>query len=161
MRAMNAVLVAVLILSLATAVVHASGPIGIYGIVERVVFEPNEQAPERIQVWGAFAYADGSLVQTEKGFSAVRRGYLYFRDPTRSPNILKEWRDLKAIAGTGQAVAFGTYIYIGAFPTQPAERPPYGIYLPSGGDAIDLRVRLESEPPASPAIYASNVGMVK
>jgi hypothetical protein len=161
MRAMTALLVTMLILSFVSVVVYASGPIGIYSIVEKVVFEPNEQAPERIQVWGAFAYADGGLIQTEKGFSAVKKGYLYFRDPTRSPTILKEWRDLKAIAGTGQAVAFGTYIYIGAFPTQPGERPPNGIYLPAGGDPIDLRVRLESEAPASPAIYASNVGLVK
>ena len=50
---------------LATALVFAaplkaSGPLGIYGIVEKVVFEPNEQAPERIQLWGAFAYVDGA-----------------------------------------------------------------------------------------------------
>jgi hypothetical protein len=161
MRAMTAFLAAMLVLSFVSTVVLASGPIGIYGIVEKVVFEPNEQAPERIQIWGAFAYADGGLIQTEKGFSAVKKGYLYFRDPSRSPTIIKEWRDLKSIAGTGEAVAFGRYIYIGAFPTQPGERPPYGIYLPSGGDAIDLRVRLESETPASPAIYSANLGLVK
>ena len=38
----------------------ASGPLGIYGIVEKVVFEPNEAAPERIQVWGAFTYVNGA-----------------------------------------------------------------------------------------------------
>jgi hypothetical protein len=161
MRAIRSFLVALLILSISATVLHASGPIGIYGIVEKVVFEPNEQAPERIQVWGAFAYADESLVQNERGISAVKKGYLYFVDLTRSEIIRKEWRDLKAIAGTGQAVGFGSWIYIGAFPTQPGEPPPYGIYLPSGGYAIDLRVREESEPPSSPSIYSTNAGMIK
>jgi hypothetical protein len=31
------------------------------------------------------------------------------------PTELKEWSDLKAVAGTGQAVAFGRWGYIGAF----------------------------------------------
>src|SRR5687768_10357820 len=56
----------------------ASGPLGIYGIVEKVVFEPNEQSPERIQVWGAFAYVDGG-VGSSLTVSAPKRGYLYFR----------------------------------------------------------------------------------
>jgi len=33
----------------------ASDPVGVYAIVDKVVFEPNETNPERIQVWGAFA----------------------------------------------------------------------------------------------------------
>ena len=37
----------------------ASGPVGIYGIIDKVVFEPNEQNAERLQVWGVFAYVDG------------------------------------------------------------------------------------------------------
>ena len=59
----------------------ASGPLGIYGIVERVVMEPNEKAPERIQVWGAFAYVDG-MAGEGLTVSAAKRGYLYFRLPT-------------------------------------------------------------------------------
>ena len=31
-----------------------NGNIGIYGIVDKVVFEPDENAPERIQIWGLF-----------------------------------------------------------------------------------------------------------
>ena len=61
---------------LAAARLFASGPIGIYGIVEKVVFEPNERSPERIQVWGAFAYVDGGA-NSGLGVSAVKRGYLY------------------------------------------------------------------------------------
>src|SRR5687768_719730 len=93
----------------------ASGPLGIYGIVDKVVFEPDDRAPERVQVWGAFAYVDswpgGSV-------SAARRGYLYFTLPQRvgtTPGevelIRREWADLKAVAGTAQAVGFGEWRY--------------------------------------------------
>jgi hypothetical protein len=156
---MASFLVAVLILSIPEVVMPASGPAGIYGIVEKVVFEPNEQAPERIQIWGAFAYV-GGLTQTELGFADVKKGYLYFVDPVRSEIIRKEWRDLKAIAGTGQAIGFGNWTYTGALPTQPGDRAPHGFYLP-GGYVIDLRVRPASEPPASPASYAVNAGIIK
>ncbi len=37
----------------------ASGPIGVYGIVEKVVFEPNDKNPERVQVFGAFVHVEG------------------------------------------------------------------------------------------------------
>jgi hypothetical protein len=150
----------VAILAIAATAAYASGPIGVYGIVEKVVFEPNEQGPERIQVWGAFAYADGGVVQGA-GSSAVKKGYLYFSNPTRSEIVLREWRDFKAVAGTGQAVGFGTWIYIGGFPKEPDQVPPNGIYHPGGGNPIDLRVRPESEAPKSPAVYVANAGMVK
>ena len=39
----------------------ASGPVGIYAMVDKVVFEPNDTAPERIQIWGAFALVDGGV----------------------------------------------------------------------------------------------------
>jgi hypothetical protein len=30
----------------------------IYAVVDKVVLEPNEQAPTQIQLWGTFAYGD-------------------------------------------------------------------------------------------------------
>ncbi|MBW8895458.1 MAG: hypothetical protein JF613_04655 [Acidobacteria bacterium] len=38
---------------------RASDMVGIYGIVEKVVLEPSDAAPQRVQVWGAFALAEG------------------------------------------------------------------------------------------------------
>ncbi len=67
--------IAVLFVFLMAPRLIASGPVGIYGIVEKVVFEPNERSPERIQVWGAFAYVDGGA-NSGLGVSAVKRGYL-------------------------------------------------------------------------------------
>jgi hypothetical protein len=164
--------IAVLFVFLAAARLIASGPIGIYGIVERVVFEPNERSPERIQVWGAFAYVDGGA-NSGLGVSAVKRGYLYFRLPSASvanaqavEAAKKEWTDLKAVAGTGQAIGFGSWGYIGSFAgLQPQARstmPPYILErAPGGGAQTDLRVRPESEAPTSPAAYQTEFGIVK
>ena len=110
-----------LVLFAVSASVSASGRIGFYGIVEKVVFEPNETAPERIQVWGAFMYVDGGASKNI-ATSAAKRGYLYFKiqslhsgyTPQAQVDLnKKEWADLKAVAGTGQAVGFGSYGYIG------------------------------------------------
>jgi hypothetical protein len=149
----------------------ASGPLGIYGIVEKVVLEPNEQAPERIQVWGAFAYVDGAAGLT---VSTAKRGYLYFRlpaaadgvtNPSQVEVIKNEWADLKAVAGTGQAIGFGRWGYIGAFPgLQPdtrSKRPPYILEYSQVNQQTDLRVRPASEAPGSPALYQTNAGIVK
>ena len=147
----------------------ASGPMGIYGIVEKVVFEPNDTAPERIQVWGAFAYVEGGST-TGLQTSAAKRGYLYFRLPdapgSQVEPVKREWADLKAVAGTGQAVAFGRWGYIAGFGSlQPDVKPtrPSMIYenVPRGGADADLRVRPESEAPTAPAAYQPNVGVVR
>jgi hypothetical protein len=162
----------VLLFSLKTS--HASGPVGIYGIVEKVVFEPNERAPERIQVWGAFAYAEGAGGRA-LSISPAKRGYLYFKLPTVIPGfteasqletVRKEWADLKAVAGTGQAIAFGSWGYIGDFgrldPATRSNNPPYLLErAPRGGEMTDMRVRPASEAPASPAAYQTNAGIVK
>jgi hypothetical protein len=158
----------------ASAGISASGRIGYYGIVERVVFEPSETAPERIQVWGAFAYVDGGASQGGST-SAVKRGYLYFKLRSDFPGFTsqsevdlkkREWADLKAIAGTGQAIGFGAWGYIGSFgvlqPDSVAARPSF-LYerKPSGGELADLRVRPAGEAPSSPATYQTETGIVK
>jgi|SRR5579862_8266465 len=159
---------------LSSATVFGSGGIGFYGIVEKVVFEPNADAPERIQVFGAFAYVDGPGGQS-LAISPVKRGYLYFKIRSDIPAFTsqsqvdatkKEWADLKAVAGTGQAIGFGQWGYIGRFdvlqPDTIAPRPSF-LYenKPSGGAEADLRVRPASENPSKPATYQTNIGVVK
>ena len=164
-------IVAVAVWLAATVSVTASGPLGIYGIVEKVVFEPNEQAPERLQVWGAFAYVDGGPGESLT-VSQAKRGYLYFRMPAAADAVqfdLKaignEWRDLKAVAGTGQAVGFGQWSYIGGFsglqPDTRSSMPPYILEHSRGNPNTDLRVRPASEAPAAPALYLTSTGVVK
>jgi hypothetical protein len=144
----------------------ASGPVGIYGIIEKVVFEPNESAPERVQVWGAFAYVDGGPGGT--AISAVKRGYLYFqgsKNPTPAVE-LREWSDLKSVAGTGQAVGFGRWAYSGQFgslePGASSNDPPH-IFASTGTQPAmtDMRVRSESEAANRPATYQTNTGVMK
>jgi hypothetical protein len=151
------------------APVSASGPLGIYAIIEKVVFEPNDEAPERVQVWGAFAYVDGANSLT---VSAAKKGYLYFRLPPSADfpesyvtTIRNEWADLKAVAGTGQAVGFGRWGYIGGFgaldPDVATRTPPYIFERSPGNPLTDLRVHPASAAPGNPALYATNAGMVK
>jgi hypothetical protein len=160
--------VAAYVFVMGTALVVASGPIGVYGIVERVVFEPSASAPERIQVWGAFAYAEigGGPI----AFSSAKRGYMYFRMPASATpaaveTIKKEWADLQSVAGTGQAIAFGSWGYIGGFgglqPDTRSNTPPYILENGPGNPQTDLRVRPASEAPAGPAQYQTNAGIVK
>jgi len=153
--------------------VSASGPMGVYGIIEKVVFEPDEARAERIQVWGAFAYVDGGASST-LGVSKAERGYLYFRlpDPNPAPTgltdlVRREWADLKAVAGGGQVVGFGRWRYTGAFqalnPGASSATPPhiYAVTGGGGGGQTDLRVRPATEKPTAPATYQTDSGIVK
>jgi hypothetical protein len=155
-------LLALVALSVAATPPAPSGAIGIFGIIERVAFEPDDRAPERIKVWGAFAYVDGGV----RGLtiSPAKRGFMYFTLPSRNtdPATIRatraEWNDLKAVAGTGQAVGFGQWWYIGQFGgLHPDEVPP------SGYPAADLRVRSPTDTVmrGGPASYDTNVGVVK
>lgn len=157
------VLAALVLTSLAAAR-PASDTMAFYGLIEKVVFEPNPRSPDRVQLWGAFAYANVSPQSAVA--SRVRRGYLYFRlpEPTTARQIdtvRTEWRDLASLAGTGQAVGFGRWAYVGTFPTEPAAKPQLWMGLERGGPIQDLRVRQASEAPSDPAMYETNIGIVK
>ena len=147
---------AALLAGLAVAEPHASGQAGIYGIIERVVFEPSDGSPDRVQVWGAFALiermpsdyrgANDTHVQgqtfTNYQYQPPTRGYRYFKLPETavdSANAKREWADLASVAGTRQAVAFG---YWDRF----------------RGDTI-MQVRPASAKPSDPDVYLTNVGV--
>jgi hypothetical protein len=173
MRAATTALVLTGLLS-TTVSARSSGALGIYGIVEKVVFEPNETAPTRLQVWGAFAFVEG-LPGPGLTVSPAARGYLYFRLPTaddgetrvtRPDTIRREWTDLKAVAGTGRAVGFGSWGYFGDFADLRADVDSrslrgYVIEASPGRPITDLRVRPATEKPTSPALYQTETGMVK
>jgi hypothetical protein len=85
---------------------RASDPTGIYAFVDRVVLEPSDAAPERIQVWGGFALAK---TENRNDYRDAERGYMYFKLRPGDEAVCKnEWADLKSVAGTGQIVAFGS-----------------------------------------------------
>ena len=85
--------------------VQASDPVGVYCVIEKVVFEPNEAKPNRIQVWGAFSLSDG---KSGDGYLPPQYGYMYFTiAPVQERAAFAEWTDLKKVAGTGDLIAFG------------------------------------------------------
>lgn len=105
-RTIVAALVAGFALSIFTLNANAvSDWIGIYARIDKVVLEPGGAAPERIQIWGAFALASKKDRNT---YEPAQRGYLYYSiKPGKEEVCRKEWTDLKAIAGTGQIIGFG------------------------------------------------------
>jgi len=87
------------------AVVQASDMVGVYAVVDKVTLEPSDTAPERIQIWGAFALADEKDGST---YGPAQRGYMYYTCPQGKESICrKEWADLKSVAGKGTGVGFG------------------------------------------------------
>jgi len=82
----------------------ASDPVGIYALIDRVVFEPDEKAPERVQLWGAFALAKED---SRDDYKEPEVGYMYFSLPSEKAEVArKEWADMKEVAREGEVVAF-------------------------------------------------------
>jgi hypothetical protein len=116
------------------AIPRASVPIGVYAMVEKVVLEPNDTQPQRIQIWGAFALAD----RTPSGYGPAQRGYLYYSCPAGQETICRnEWNDIKSAAGKDALIGFGDR-------NRPRDR-----------------VRAVDERPASPSTYPIQMGVFK
>jgi len=112
----------------------ASDPVGVYAFVDKIVLEPSDGAPERIQVWGGFALAQGSSYD----YTPATRGYMYFKlNPGKEEICRNEWNDLKSVAGTGQIVTFGRR------------------------HADNGTVRKTDSKPANPDVYPTGWGMTK
>ena len=148
----------------------AADMLGIFGTIDKVVFEPEESHAERVQLWGVFGYTDCC-----GGISKVQRGYLYFQLPIagnasqedRVTLARTEWRDFKAVAGTHQAVGFGFWSDPG--PVRGLKKTGQRIsgstyeveFAPANASQKALRVRPASEAPSSPAEYRTDIGVVK
>jgi hypothetical protein len=111
---------------------HASDRTGIYAVVDKVVFEPNEQNPERVQIWGTFAVATRG---DQDLYDPVQTGYLYFRAGTGRDVTRAEWSDLKSLAGTKRIAGFSSRF------------------------GQSLHVRNATEKPAAPDTYVTGIGV--
>ena len=140
----------------------------VFGIVERVVFEPNEKDPKRIKVYGAFAllYTAQDPVLKEGSPYSPTKGFLYFKLPEADRSDIekqlqaaakKEWADLKAVAGTGQAISFGSWssAYLGT-----SRNTRVNGFVSVDGDH-SLRVYSASERGADAIPYTMDSGIVK
>ena len=85
---------------------YASGPIGVYALVEKVAFEPSAEKPDRIRITGVFITAEEGSSDV---YSAPQPGYLYLALPRGNEQLARrEWEDLKSIAGSRQVVGLGS-----------------------------------------------------
>jgi hypothetical protein len=110
-------------------------PVGAYCILEQVIVDPDDDAPGRVQMWGAFVLADSAATG---GYGHASRGYMYYAcPPARSTACKSEWADLRWISGTGKAIGYGL------------RGKPIG------------RLRREDETVASPDPYPLDGGLVK
>jgi hypothetical protein len=167
MKPFKAVVTAVCVLFTA-GVLMASGPVGVYAVLEKVVFEPNEANAERIQLWGAFAFVDGGI-SINAATDKPQRGYLYFYLPDSATEAemkiaRTEWADLKAVAGTAQVVAFGNWGYIGGFSREGGNEIFVDVPSPNGRGyrGIKLDVLTRTPPDVrNAAPYVTNTGIVK
>ncbi len=84
----------------------ASDPSGIYALLEKVVFLPDDAKPERVELHGAFAIAAG---QHGDYYTSPRWGRVVLRAPDKkTDDCIAQWRDLARVAGTRQVVAFSS-----------------------------------------------------
>jgi hypothetical protein len=121
------------LVALSTAPAGASDPLGVYAVIEKVIVEPSDAAAERVQIWGAFALADG---QRGDGYGTPQRGYVYYSCPKGQERTCRnEWADLSSVAGKGVGIGFG------------------GRYLATG------RIRKTDEKPANPDTYPIRMGV--
>src|SRR5579862_4946787 len=94
-----------LALVLCLGVLHASGPIAVYALVDKVEFQPNVDKPESIRISGVFITA----AESSDTYSSAQSGYLYFTLPQSDQELARrEWADLKSVAGSRQIVGFGS-----------------------------------------------------
>ena len=93
---------------LSGACLRASDPIGVFALVDKVALEPNAIAPASIQIWGSFSLAD-DRDPARDAYKSPQKGYLYYKLPDEKADAArKEWKDLAAVAGTGQVIGFGS-----------------------------------------------------
>src|SRR5437762_13960938 len=93
-----------LLLSLATSTAAAkSSSIGIYAVIDEVKFDHGPSS-NLVRISGAFIVP---RPMSSGEYQTPQRGYLYFRiSPGAEQAARKDWNQLKAVAGMGQACGF-------------------------------------------------------
>ena len=128
---------------LCLGVAQASDIVGVYSLMSSVTMEPSADHPQRIVITGVFAMSKPEPQRTSfnDDYLPPQRGFLYFSlpsDPAKAETVLKEWSDIKAVAGTGKVIAFG-----------------------GRNQFRQLRVRPSNEKPSSPDVYELQLGVTK
>jgi hypothetical protein len=123
--------------------VNASDWVAVYGRIDKVILEPRPDAPTTIQVWGVFSLARPN---DRNDYLPPARGYLYFEVADRKEVALKEWADLRQVAGTGQIVSFGSRFDLHARIRKAGERPEHPDPYVVGNGLTRVRGNTEYSP---------------
>jgi hypothetical protein len=145
---------AMILAALSIGRAQASGPVGVYALIDKVTMEPSAENPERILIYGVFSIRMGN---DQGSFQAPQRGYLYYTLPSGANRglILREWSDLKAAAGTRTVIAFGGTSF-GDFIADPNGGP---LHTPPPYRAP--RLRKTGDKPGNPDPYETGAGLSK
>jgi hypothetical protein len=117
--------VAVLALALGSRV-WAGGPPPVYVVVDKVVLEPNANAPERIRIEGCFVRQTEELLREmketglpwAKTYGKPVEGYVYLSiEPGKEKECRAVWAEWQKAAGTGKVVAVGACTVGGSLQT--------------------------------------------
>jgi hypothetical protein len=123
-------LAAVLMLS---GPVMAGGPPPVCMVVDKIVMEPDANAPTRIQIWGTFIFCPN-----RSSFSKPVSGYLYYSaGEGQEEACRKEWAKLQKLAVEGHIVALGN----------------------CGEPKVDGHLRKASDKPVSPVSFPVGEGL--
>ena len=97
----------------------AGGPPPVYVVVDKVVLEPNADAPERIRIEGCFVRQTEELLREmkekglpwEKTYGKPVEGYVYMSiEPGKEKECRAEWAKWQKAAGTGKVVSVGACV---------------------------------------------------
>jgi hypothetical protein len=118
--------------------------ISAYARIDKVVLEPNDASPERVQIWGAFSLA---VKDNRFDYQPPQKGYLYFSlKPGKEAACRAEWSDLKKMAGTDAIVGFGVRGATGRL-RKADEKPADPDVYPIGGGIVRMSDRGTEYPP--------------
>jgi len=142
-----AIFSALLLLLPPNSVVAKSATVGIYAIIDQVVFEPTGGLPKFARISGVFVVP---VRMSSGSYQRPQKGYLYFRiAPGTEQATRKDWSALSILAGSGKVVAFGQYWVPN--PDDPQGNPHH---------SLEVKVHAEGEsatPDAYPIPYPRGV----
>jgi hypothetical protein len=106
---------------------RAGGPPPVCMVVDKLILEPTAEAPTRIQIWGTFAFLDGST-----SYGKPVQGYLYYRTASgKEEQCRKEWAKLKELVSGKHIVSYGI----------------------CGSPRVESDLRKSMEKPTAPAVF--------
>lgn len=140
MRTMNPLLLAAPLFAALLAVpalapAPASDPVGVYGLIDKVVLLPDEQKPTEAEIHGTFAVARGYGEYS----MAPAVGYLWFSAGSKPEEAVRQWRELAKQVGTGMPIGFASRY---GLVKSPVIVTPAGAQKPAAASAYDTEFGL-------------------